>query len=201
MFRADRSSDGFQKVGGHFLTSQLLWPIQGMRFNHIFLIAGSPRVLLGKTCELCPFLEFWYVLSFLMYLGSLQEARVKRETKLCFKKKSLCVWKNFGSLGQAEHQGLNLRVQRWSDFQPRHGLSSLNIPASPPGPLSNPAVPARPMENGLWYGGENHRNSTVLCGNPFCRSSYGKQMFPKSLEREKNSQAWQFRGNQLALSG
>lgn len=50
---------------------------------------------------------------------------------------------------------------------------------------------------GLWNQREYWRDSTALCGDPFC-SSGEKQMFLKCSDREKDSCAW-FRGDQLAL--
>lgn len=65
---------------------------------------------------------------------------MKRGTKKSY------VRENFGSLGQAEKQGLNIRVQRLCAYEPRCGLYSPDTPVSLPGLLPNHAVPARPPE-------------------------------------------------------
>ena len=185
---------------GAFLNIPTIVDYSGNKTSPYFLIAWSPRVLLGKSMWTL-FLEFWYILNFLMCSGICRKPEW-RETKLCFQKQkppnqkeTHFVWEviwQFDWAARPKYQSSEvtcLSAHTWP-FLLKYTCFTTRAPFLP-------CSACDPMENGLWHSGENQRDSIALCGDPFCRSSYEKQI----LEREKNSCTWWFRGNQLAWSG
>lgn len=168
---------------GAFLNIPTIVDYSGNKTSPYFLIAWSPRVLLGKSMWTLSIFGVLICIEFSDVLRDLQEARVKRDKALFLNTKSKkpqnqkeihFVWEviwQFDWAARPKYQSSEvtcISAHTWPFFL-KYTCFTTRAPFLP-------CSACDPMENGLWHSGENQRDSIALCGDPFCRSSYEKQM-------------------------